>query len=371
MDVHTPTMTPAASQPDFAPGPIGGPAAWRSADFTSDTDFVRMLTGAEILEIERAAEQTRSRSIGILDITRDDFPLPRLAAKVAALRDDIVAGRGFGYLRGLPVERYDRETLARIYWGLSRHLGDPVPQNRNAHMIGHVIDIGTQENDLNKRITQTAAELQFHSDACDVVGLVCLRTAETGGESMIVSGTAIHDEILRRDPELWRVLYRPYFADRRGEIPADKPGWFAIPVFNWHKDRFCGYAPLRQYVESAQRFAEVPRLEGVRKEAFDLFLRVCNEPDFFLKVPFQPGDLQYLNNYLIFHSRTSYKDRADPALKRHLLRIWLSLPDGAELPDCFRERWRTIERGTVRGGVNVPNLPSPVIPLEAETPAYD
>jgi len=355
--------------PDRAPGPVKGRAAWRSSDFTSEADFVQKLSSTDIEEIEEAVERTRS--LDIHEITKSAFELQNLADKIAMLRDEIIDGRGFAYLRGLPVDRYDRETLMRIYWGLSRHIGDPVPQNRNAHMIGHVIDIGTHENDYNKRITQTAAELQFHADTCDVVGLFCLHKAMTGGESMIVSGAAVHDEILARRPDLWEALHDRYYADRRGEIPAGRHPWFAIPLFNWHKGALRGYAPLRQYVESAQRFADVPRLEGIQKEAFDYFLQVCNDLGFCLKVPFQRGDIQYLNNISVFHSRTEYRDFPDPSLKRHLLRIWLSLLDGPELPDVFLERWRTIERGTVRGGVNVPNLPAPVIPLEAETPAYD
>lgn len=352
----------------LAPGPIGGPAAWRSGDLAED-DFIHSLGADDVAEIERAVEH--SRRLGILAIDREAFSLPGLAPKLARLRRDITDGRGFGYLRGLPSDTYDRETLTRIYWGLSRHIGDPVPQNRNGHMIGHVIDIGTRENDFNKRITQTAAELQFHSDGCDVVGLLCIRTARTGGESMIVSAVAVHDAILARAPDLWRLLYDPIPADRRGEIPAHGRPWFAIPLFNWHQGTFSGYAPLKQYVLSARRFEDVPPLEGARREAFEMFLEICNDPGFHLKVPFRPGDIQYLQNHLVFHSRTAYEDWPAPAPKRHLMRIWLSLPDGRDLPHAFLDRWPQVERGTLRGGIRVPGQPAPSIPLEPETPAYE
>jgi Taurine catabolism dioxygenase TauD, TfdA family len=186
---------PASAVTDCGPGPIGGPVAWRSRNLRGE-DFIELLNSADIDEIERAVAHTHLRSLHLLEINRESFPLLGLAGKMARLRRQLIHGRGFGYLRGLPVDRYDRETLTRIYWGLSRHIGAPVPQNRNAHMIGHVIDIGTQENDYNKRITQTSAELQFHSDPCDVVGLLCIRTAMKGGESMIVSGVAVHDELM-------------------------------------------------------------------------------------------------------------------------------------------------------------------------------
>lgn len=362
------SLNPVA-QPSVAPGPIGGPAAWRSQALRPD-DFIHRLDAEEIAAIEAAVAHSREAKPDVLAVTRGDFPIGPLAPKLARLRADIVTGRGFGYLRGIPVDRYDRETLTRIYWGLSLHLGDPVPQNRNGHVLGHVIDIGTSEHDLTKRITQSAAALQFHSDGCDVVGLLCRTAAMTGGESMIVSAIAVHDAMLARRPDLCHALYNPLYTDRRGEIPEGRPPWFAIPLFNWHAETFSGYAPLRQYVESAQRFPDVPRLEGPLKEAFALFLEICNDPTFHLEVPFEPGDIQYLQNHLVFHARTAFVDWPAPKPKRHLMRIWLSLRDGRELPPAYLQRWPVITRGTVRGGVRVPSQPAPSIPLEPETPAY-
>ena len=127
----------------------------------------------------------------VQEIDRDAFPLGRLTTRLGALRAQIRSGLGFGYVKGLPVARYDRETLIRIYWGLCRHIGDPVTQNRNGHLVGHVIDIGDSVADANKRITQTNAELCFHTDSCDVVALLCINRAESGGESMIVSGVSV------------------------------------------------------------------------------------------------------------------------------------------------------------------------------------
>jgi Taurine catabolism dioxygenase TauD, TfdA family len=262
--------------------------------------------------------------------------------------------------------------LTRIYWGLSRHIGDPVAQNRNGHLLGHVIDVGTSVNDYNKRLTQTSAELQFHSDACDVVGLVCINTAMEGGESALVSATAVHDEMYRGSPRLAHLLYEPITVDRRGEVPAGKHPWMRIPVFNWHKDALIGYAPLKNYVESAMRFEDAPKTGDDQLEAFRLFLDICNDPEFAVRIPFEPGDFQYVHNHLVFHSRTAFRDWPDaPEKRRHLMRIWLSLSDGLELPESIAERWINIQRGTLRGGVNIPNRKDLTIALEPDTPAFD
>jgi len=358
---------------EYAPGPVGGPFAWKAADLEKDRRWIHRLDAAEVEEIEAAVAISRKNGReDIKDISVEDFPLPRLAEKMAQLKRDILDNYGFGYLRGLPVRKYDRETLTRIYWGLSRHLGDPVAQNRNGHLLGHVIDIGTSVDDYNKRLTQTSAELQFHSDACDVVGLVCINTAMEGGESAIVSATTVHDEMLRRDPELCHALYYPLTVDRRGEVPAGKQPWMRMPVFNWHKGQLIGYAPLRNYVESALRFDEAPKTTEKQWAAFKMFLDICNDREFSLHVPFEPGDFQYLSNHSVFHSRSAFRDWPNaPEKKRHLMRIWLSLPDGYELPDTIAERWINIQRGTVRGGVNIPNRKDLTIALEPETPAFD
>lgn len=355
---------------EYAPGTIGGPLAWRSGDLQNNLSWIHRLDLEDVAELEAAVRSTVSRNIAIINIKKEDFPLPNLSTKIAELRKDIIERVGFGYMRGLPVHRYDRETLMRMYFGLCSHIGDAVAQNRSGHMLGHVIDIGTSPDDYNKRLTQTAVELEFHSDACDVVALLCVHTAKTGGESALVSAIAVHDEMLRRAPELCMELYRPIVVDRRGEIPAGKKPWMEIPVFTWHKGIFNGYAPLKDYVESAKRFEEAPKMSAKRQEAFNLFLEICSDPDFALHIPFESGDFQFVHNHVVFHSRTEYKDWDDPAKKRHLMRVWLSLPDGRELPQAIAERWINIELGTVRGGVNIPDRKQLTIAMEPETPAF-
>ncbi|WP_146690405.1 TauD/TfdA family dioxygenase [Bradyrhizobium canariense] len=358
------------SQDSIPSGPIGGPMAWRAGDLARDDSWIHRLDAEDIREIEEAARFSRTRQVDILGIEKDDFPLPRLATKIGMLREDIMFRRGFAYMRGLPVTRYDRETLTRMYFGISRHLGDPVPQNRNGHMLGHVIDIGTSVDDVNKRLTQTKAGLEFHSDSCDVVGLMCLATAMRGGESALVSGVAVHDEMMGRRPDLCRALYEPLTVDRRGEVPEGKQPWMRIPLFMWQNGVFTGYAPLEAYLQSARRFTDVQPTTDLQWQAMRMFLDLCNSDEFAARIPFEPGDFQYVHNHVVFHSRTAFEDWPDAARKRHLMRIWLSLPDGRELHPSIAERWIKIERGTVRGGVNIPDRRALTIPLDPTTPAF-
>jgi hypothetical protein len=351
--------------PRMPDAPIGGSFAWTAHEVMARDDWICRLDAADIAGIEAAVQATRNRGLAVAAIERDDFPLGPLALRLGALRAQIRSGLGFGYIKGLPVARYDRETLIRIYWGLSRHIGDPVPQNRNGHLVGHVVDVGDTVADHDKRLTQSNAELCFHTDSCDVVGLLCINRAQSGGESMIVSGVAVHDEMMRRRPDLLPELYRPIHMDRRGEVPAGKQPWFGMPLFTWHRGQFNGYSPILQYIDSLARFPEAPRMSNAQHEALDVYYAICDE--LCLRLHFEPGDIQFLQNHVVFHSRTAYVDAPDPAPRRHLMRIWLSLPDGRELPPAFAEKWINIARGTRRGGVPTDKQ---AIPLDPLTPAY-
>jgi hypothetical protein len=360
-------MTALAAMP---PGPLGGSFAWGAAAFHDYDSWALLVSPPDVAEIEAAAHATKAAGLDIRRIETSDFPLPTLAPRLTQLRRRVLEELGFGYVRGLPVERWDPDFRMRVYWGVSRHLGDPVPQNRNGHLIGHVIDIGTQVSEVNKRLTQTNLELSFHVDSCDIVGLMCCATSLSGGESAIVSGVAVHDEIMRTRPDLCAALYGPIPMDRRGEVPAGGKGWYEMPLFNWCCDSFTGFAPVRQYVDSVQRFTDAPRVSPRLEEALDVFYRLCADPRFCLKIPFRPGDIQYLQNHVVFHGRTAYVDPPPPKPQRHLMRIWLSAADGRELPPALLAKWPAIARGSRRGGAVIAPDREWIVPLEPETPAY-
>ena len=50
----------------------------------------------------------------------------------------------------------------------------------------------------------------------------------------------------------------------------------------------------------------------------------------------EPGDVQLLSNHTVLHARTDYEDYSEPELKRHLLRLWISLPSRAPLGTRLR-----------------------------------
>jgi len=254
-------------------------------------------------------------------------------------------------LRGLPVAQYDERKAGTIFYGLGCHIGSPRSQNAKGHTLGHVRDLGMKSSDPNARIYQTNERQTFHTDSTDVVELLCLKTAKKGGLSLLVSASAIFNEMHRQRPDLLELLLQPIATDRRGEVPEGMLPYMLIPVFSLHE----GYLTVfyqRQYIDSAQRFDDAPRLTPMHVEALDMFDRLANDPKLNLSMQLEPGDMQFVYNHALLHDRTGFEDWEGPAQKRHLLRLWLSVPGDRPLPDVFASRFGTTEIGN-RGGIIV------------------
>jgi hypothetical protein len=329
-----------------------GAAAWYGPEITGRDDWLMPLTSAEIAEVETATKALASREADIAAIAARDFPLPTLGPKLKGrVRDEVLNGRGFLLLRGLPVARWSMREVATAFFGLGAHLGQARSQNGKGHVLGHVQDLGLDAADPNVRIYQTNARQTFHTDSCDIVGLLCLKTARSGGLSALVSSTTIFNEMRRRRPDLLKLLFAPIATDRRGEVAEGQKPYFEIPVFSWYEG-FLTAIYQRQYIDSAQRFPEAPRLTPAHIEALDLFDALANDPALHLFMAFEPGDVQLVHNHTVLHDRTGFVDWPEPARRRHLLRLWLAASDARPLPEVFAQRYGTVTVGD-RGGIIV------------------
>lgn len=329
-----------------------GAAAWYGPEIAKRDDWMMPLSAAEVAEVEAATRALVARDADIAVLKPQDFPLPTLGARLRARVDDeVLNGRGFLLLRGLPVERWSIRESATAFFGLGAHLGSARSQNGKGHVLGHVQDLGLDVNDPNVRIYQTHERQTYHTDSCDIVGLLCLKTAKAGGLSALVSSTTIFNEMRRRRPDLLKLLFQPIATDRRGEVPEGQKPYFEIPVFNWHQ----GYLTAiyqRQYIDSAQRFPDAPRHTPELIEALDLFDSLANDPALNTFMEFKPGDVQLVHNHTMLHDRTGFEDWPEPERRRHLLRLWLAADAARPLPDIFAQRYGSVTIGD-RGGIIV------------------
>lgn len=301
--------------------PIESPAAWRGPEVMRDDSWVAHFTDADIAEIEAAVAGVQSRGGSLATTGRDEFPLPTLAPRIAGWARELRDGRGFLLLRGLPVERWGEDAASLAYWGLGQHLGAPGAQNPDEELLGHVRDMGEERDDPFVRRYRTAGDIAYHCDLADVVGLLCLRPARSGGASRIVSSVSVYNELLRARPDLVDRLFEPFCLDTRNEsgtpyVPVP-PCRFAGGVLRtfYHSD----------YFRSAPRHAEVPDFTPEERELLDVYEDIAADSGLYLDMNFAAGDVQLISNHFTLHARTAYEDDPDPARKRHLLRLWLSL----------------------------------------------
>jgi hypothetical protein len=343
---------------------VEGPSAWIGRDLRArEGEWIYPLSAAEIAEIDSATASARASGLDIAEIGRADFPLPTLGPKLDRMREDILNGRGFVLIRGLQVEGKPITDSAAAYWGIGTYLGNARSQNAKGHLLGHVRDLGLATSNPNVRTYQTTERQHFHMDSCDIVGLLCLKTAKSGGLSSITSSMAIYNEMAKRRPDLVARLFRPFPTDRRGEVPAGKKPFFEIPIYNDYAGSL-SVLYSRPYIHSSQRFPEARRLQPEDVEALDLFDALANDPDLRLDMQLRPGDMQFVHNHTILHDRTAFEDWPEPERKRHLLRLWLAAPGARTLPPVYAERYGSIAIGD-RGGIICPDtrLHAPLEPV--------
>jgi hypothetical protein len=330
-----------------------GPAAWYGPRWRGHHEWIVRLSGSDVHEIEAATRAWRAHaSAGPAPMEAADFPLPNLGPRLAAIRDELLHGRGFSLLKGLPVRRWSGRDSAIAFMGLGAHVGRPRTQNASGHLLGHVRDLGLSSADPSVRIYQTHERQTFHTDSCDVVALLCLAEARRGGDSLLVSSTTLFNEMRRRRPDLLACLFEPLATDRRGEVPEGMKPYFEIPVFTWHEGVLTAIYQ-RQYIDSAQRFPDAPRLTARHVEALDLFDALAEDPALNLSMRLEPGDVQFVHNHTLLHDRTAFEDWPGPARRRHLLRLWLAVPGARPLPEVFAQRYGSTKVGD-RGGIVVP-----------------
>jgi len=336
-------------------------SAWYGAEIAGRGDWVEWITDPEVGEVERAVREVERARVKLEEITAKDVPLPTLGPRLQRILDEVLNGRGFVLIKGLPVERWTRREAAIAFLAIGVQLGNLRTQNAEGHLLGHVRDLGRSSDDPNTRIYQTRERQTHHTDSCDVVGLMCLQTAKSGGLSSLVSSTTIFNEMRRRRPDLLNVLLQPIETDRRGEVPEGNRPYFTIPVFNYH-DGLVSAIYQRQYIESARRFPGVAPLSPLQIEALDLLDELANDPKLNLMMELQPGDIQLVHNHTILHDRTAFEDYPEPERKRHLLRLWLAPTGARRLPEVYAERFGSVTPGD-RGGVVVPDA-KPMIPFD-------
>nr|POE92409.1 hypothetical protein CFP56_69656 [Quercus suber] len=348
--------TSGQSSPDYKllrpygefPQEITGATVWKPEDYKNNPEtWVHPFSDAEITEMGKAA---------------DDF----IAS--ASLRSELLNGKGFLLFKGFPVQLWGNHKSAVAYMGLGTYLGYFVSQNGLGHVLGHVKDTGADPTQIDKvRIYRTTARQFFHSDDSDIVGLLCVARALEGGESDLVSSQLVWNTLQAEHPAVARTLTQPiWYFDRKGEVSAGQEPYTRQAVFYLEPGTgplprvFCKWDPY--YIHSLTRFSDagiIPPLSPAQHTAARVLEETCQR--LALHMVLEPGDIQFLSNVHVLHSRTAYTDHPPPHPARHLMRLWLATPEDEggwrlPFPDSKHKK---------RGGVQVDDTPPRAL-LDAE-----
>lgn len=300
---------------------VRSPADWRGDQLVDDRSWRLALSDAHRAEVLSALAAVQAAGLGLDKVSREVFALPTLSPRLQRLAGDVANGRGFALVQGIPVDGLTEHQRALVAVGLAGHLGDLVPQGPGMAPIAHVRDEGADPAHSTTRSYQHSRRLGLHADPTDVVGLLCLRPARSGGLSTIVSSVAVHNALVATRPDLAQLLYQPWWFDRRTGDGPDS--FYQQPVYAMDADGRLRTRFGPDYMFSAQRGAHVPPLSAEQLQALQWLDHLSHDPRFVLTMDLRPGDLQLLNNRVILHGRTAYEDHPEPERRRHLIRLWL------------------------------------------------
>ena len=341
-------------QPAVAGHPVIDPAVWTGDEMQGREDWIYTLTADDVSALGDAVARIRTGigddANGLLASDARTADFGAFDAPLAEIYHQLRDGRGFQLVRGMPVGEWDRLDLAIAYWIIGNRIGEPLSNNPDGDMIGHVTDLGKDYENPNHRGYQTSAHMLFHTDQCDVVSLLCLQTSMSGGQSKIVSAPAVHNEMIARRPDLVAELTADMYWTKHGETAPGEAPWYRMAVINY----FDGYLTIAggyKHIEKGHALPGNPPLTAAQKEAFALLAEINEE--LHLSMSFEIGDIQMLNSHVTMHSRTAYEDWPDPEKRRRLWRLWLKNADIRPRPEAFRHRTQGIKSADTRPRVDI------------------
>ncbi len=316
-------------------------------------------------EVDALVDMTNAvRGRPLLSLTCHDVPLGAFAPVLEELTHQLEHGIGFMTLRGMPSDRFSVEDNRLLFWALGTHLGVARPQGKASQLMSDVRAEGGTYRAVGGRGYNTNSELDYHTDGTDVVGLYCLQTARHGGLSRVASSAAIHNEILHRDRALLDRLYHPFPHNRQNEEAPDETPWYMAPVYSMREGHFAARY-IRNHVRSSQAHEDAPRLTELDHRALDIIQELAESDAFRFDMDLEPGDMQFINNHVIIHSRTQFEDYEEPERKRHLLRLWLSVRHARPLCEGLLDAYKHVDTNAVRGGFQGQNVTAEMVAYQS------
>jgi len=306
---------------------IAGPVAW-TRDRIGDGNYRVTLSEAALAELLDTVRTLRRQPVPLLALRPDNAALPACRLAMEEVRRVLAGGPRFAVLSRLPMDAISLDEAKSLYWILSAMLARPVAQKLDGTMIYDVHDTGRQAlPGSGVRPDKTNIELHFHNDNAynatmpEIVGLLCVRPARDGGISRVMSLASVHNALRARHGDVLPRLYRPFWFDRQREFHPGEEPVFSAPVFIRDGDRLSARISLHQ-IRGGYAVRGEP-MDNETAAAVEAVREIFADPELQFHFRLQAGDMQFVANREIGHSRTEFQDDEDPARHRLLVRLWL------------------------------------------------
>ncbi|QDV19051.1 Taurine catabolism dioxygenase TauD, TfdA family [Gimesia panareensis] len=342
-------MSDQSTAPDLPPA-FDIPAAWKGEELFSRDDWLIHLDQSHLDELQAVVESISAENLSQDEITPERFPLPGLSPLLQRVQHHLEHGSGACQIKRIPVENYSSAEREALFWLISSHLGTPVSQSATGEKLFHVRDEGFKVGQAQARGPNTRKRLSFHTDRCDVIGFLCIQQALSGGNNQLVSSVALFNEMRERWPELTRTLMQPFYYLRHNVDTGNQKPFCRQPIFSVQEGHFAS-SFLRVLIERAYASPDLPDMTPTQQQAMDQLEALAETPEMSVTFSQDPGDMLFLNNWVTFHRRDEFTDAEEPELKRHLLRVWLSVPNSRPLDPLFADNYGNTAAGSIRGGM--------------------
>ena len=326
------------------------PSAWEIEDLKSTDDWCFEIDESDGILLRDSIKSLFEQDRDLFSYSPNEFNFGSSWEHIEKAVAEAHHGKGISIVRGLPREDLSQDEFRLLSWAIGLKAGVARPQGLASQYISAVQDAGTDYRAANGRGYSSNAELDFHVDVADLTILTCYNKAKSGGQSMISSGVTAHNYLTKERPDLAEIAYQHFYFSRQQEQAPDEKPVYSLPLFEVESGNlFCNWN--RNRVQSAQNIEGVPELSKLQKETMDFLDEILTRPELMYTMYLEPGDMQIINNYRMFHSRTGYLDYENDLKKRCLYRLWLSPPDSIKLPESWKDFYRSVEPSMVRGGI--------------------
>eukprot|EP00746_Dinoflagellata_sp_MGD_P137635 gnl/MRDRNA2_/MRDRNA2_71396_c0_seq1.p1 gnl/MRDRNA2_/MRDRNA2_71396_c0~~gnl/MRDRNA2_/MRDRNA2_71396_c0_seq1.p1 ORF type:complete len:443 (-),score=68.57 gnl/MRDRNA2_/MRDRNA2_71396_c0_seq1:121-1449(-) len=309
-----PAINKKVTYPLLSGEPIKGPSVWTGEELKNDPWWGHMLTPEDIDDLHKATQVAKKSATWLLPgvpdiVAKETFPLgPAMVQKLAAVRDQLENQKGLVMFKNMPVHdsRFTEDDLAIMYLGVSVHVGHIILQSSSGLRSvsrGYGLPLGRVQAEMTgetpKNGKQTNNHFRYHTDRCDVISLLSIRTAPSGGASRVCSAPAIYNALLERDPELAQTLTQPIDRIWEGEN-----GFFRLPVMGLTPSGKFTTQISPSYVENAQFLPNTTKATQNQIRALDAIEDIGIELG--AEFTMAPGMLYFLNNHQVYHGRGSW-----------------------------------------------------------------